>query len=567
MGVFLWLSDLHLDPYYGQPSAVGNSIGACSTEDSITAKPYGLIGCDSPSSLIEATLKHIASSDDISQKNPDFILITGDFARHETDTLVDPVNETGSILRLLNEAIQSYFPSNNTADGSSNTTSSISVIPTLGNNDVTPDYYLDLTDSTNNNKILQMALNGLRGFFRSDEEIETFSRGGYFARNVSNTLTVLSLNTIMYSVNHQPASQTSPLSPSRLADPMGQFSWLKEQLHLAATTGRSVYIAGHIPPSIGSFRHTQFWNDYYLDRYFDILEEAEREFIDSQGDQHIRRQLVAGHLFGHLHSEEFRLLKPTTANSAKEAEVFDNSADESNDWNDNLPLLIASSITPVYGANPSYRLVQYQDDYGTILDYQTFYLDLKQSYSVDNADSDGLPLKPVWTKLPPFTETYDVEDLSAVSLNQILKRLSAPIGDSKPLWDIFLSRQDVYANQDPPSSDEDSSDSALEDGVVCDDWCRREWLCTLQAISKHQFVTCLEESAGGRSSLGFHGLLGISFLIVVASVASAIFFVVFRRYLKRRHYEQQPQHVEMMDDDRHRDSEVRTTESANGELT
>jgi sphingomyelin phosphodiesterase acid-like 3 len=565
MGFFLWLSDLHLDPYYGQPSAYGKSKSGCTTEDSITSKPYGLVGCDAPLSLIGETLKHIASSDDASQKNPGFILITGDFARHGTDTLSHPVTETGSILRFLTEAIQSYFPSNSTADGTNSTLSPMTVIPTLGNNDVTPDYYLDLMDSTNTNKILQMALNGLRDFFVSDDEIESFSRGGYFARNVSDTLTVLSLNTIFYSINHQPAWQTSPLSPSRLDDPMGQFKWLKEQLNLASTTGRSVYIAGHIPPSIGSFRHAQFWNDHYLERYFDILEEAERD--NNLDSQHSRRQIVAGHLFGHLHSEEFRLLRPTRTSSASKAEVPLDSADESNVWNDNLPLLIASSVTPVYGANPSYRLVQYQDEDGTILDYQTFFLDLKQSYSIDNADSDGLPIKPIWTKLPPFTETYDVDDLSAVSLNQIVDQLSAPIGVSKHLWDVFLSRQDVYANQDVPSSEEDSSDSAFDDGVSCDDWCRREWLCTIKATSKHQFISCLEESATGSSSLGFHSLLGISFIIVVAGVASATFFVVSSRYLTRRHYEQPPQDPQMPDNDIHQDCELRATGSANGELT
>lgn len=558
MGFFLWLSDLHLDPYYGQKGAVGTSNSECSANDSIASKPYGLVGCDAPLSLIEETLKHVANfGENENSKNPDFVLITGDFARHATETLDDPIQETKSILRSLNEAIQSYFPSNSTADENIDgyvSSSSISVIPALGNNDVTPDYYLDLTDTTNTNEILQMALSGLYELFRSDQEIETFSRGGYFARNISDNLTVISLNTVMYSINHQPAWQTSPLSPLRLDDPMGQFAWMKEELHLASKTGRAVYMVGHIPPSIGSFRHSQFWHDHYLDQYFEILQEAERDF-EFWNNQNNRQQLVVAHLFGHLHSEEFRLLTPTPMRNSTSADQASGSSSDNDSavGNTKLPLLIASSITPVYGANPSYRLVEYHEGTAAILDYQTFYLDLKRSYSIDNHDSEGVPSKPFWTTLPAFTETYHVQDLSANSLDQILSKMSAPIEDSKSLWDVFLSRQDVYASQEFNYSVDDSSDTDVEEGVDCDDWCRREWLCTLQAISQHQFAICLEERTPSQTPWSLSPVMARSIVAVVSILVATSIFWGFKRHLKRRHYQRQPHQSQNQDEDEEAD--------------
>ena len=51
IGQFVWLSDLHIDPYYG----TAHAYGACKTPSS--APEWGSFGCDAPWHLVEATIK------------------------------------------------------------------------------------------------------------------------------------------------------------------------------------------------------------------------------------------------------------------------------------------------------------------------------------------------------------------------------------------------------------------------------------------------------------------------------------------------------------------------------
>ena len=59
-------------------------------------------------------------------ENVDFVIITGDFVRHGTDALPNPMNTTQHILSTVSDLIKKYHPT-------------IPVIASLGNNDVTPD--------------------------------------------------------------------------------------------------------------------------------------------------------------------------------------------------------------------------------------------------------------------------------------------------------------------------------------------------------------------------------------------------------------------------------------------
>jgi hypothetical protein len=43
-----------------------------------------------------------------------------------------------------------------------------------------------------------------------------------------------------------------------IADPFGQFEWLRRQLARAAANGSAVYIIGHIPPVVESYNMGRF---------------------------------------------------------------------------------------------------------------------------------------------------------------------------------------------------------------------------------------------------------------------------------------------------------------------
>jgi sphingomyelin phosphodiesterase acid-like 3 len=512
MGTFLWLSDFHLDPYYGRPSAAStfrNSDNVCTQNSTIDLYRYGHVGCDAPNTLINELLQHVVVATSSNEKNDmiDFVLVTGDFSRHATDHLDDGITETATILFTVSKALKDAFPN-------------IPIIPCIGNNDVYPDYTVDLEKGSDSNIILNISLEGFDVLFDSEEERQSFARGAYYARNVSESLTILTLNTVMYSVNHSP-DQTF------LDDPMGQFSWLEKQLHVASQAGKFVYILAHIPPTIGSFRHTQFWHDKYLARYFAVL----------QGYQD---SVVRGHLFGHLHSDEFRLLQPPSSLP------FNNKGSSLN-WT--IPLYIASSVTPVYGSNPSYRLVQYDTHSGQLLDYRTFYLDLEKLYANSTTKEEHsiittTPL-PQWTEeLPSFANTYNLKDMSSKSLQTLLSRLSDPTKESsQDMWQAFIKRQYVSSSTNVTS---------------CDNDCRSDWLCTIQAVSKKDYTQCVSATKINPVTkeerwiiLSTVFILGMMLLITLCCLC----FFAYQRFLKRRHFLQIGQ-SENNNRDHHQDGSI-----------
>jgi hypothetical protein len=213
--------------------------------------------------------------------------------------------------------------------------------------------------------------------------------------------------------------------------------------------------------------------------------------------------VVAGHLFGHLHSEEFRVLQPYIKQTGM-----------------TVPLLIASSITPIYGSNPSYRQVHYNESTGDLLDYETFFLSLDQTYA---ADSDG---SPIWNEVPSFTQDFEVNDLSVVSLQSIVGKLSEHTESADRFWNSFLRRQYVYS-------------SSSSKATSCDRYCRAQWLCILKAISILQYTKCLQSTSSSRNGYALltEPLFVTATIVVVAATTLAL-FAFARRYLKRRQFSQ-----------------------------
>jgi hypothetical protein len=485
MGAFLWLSDLHFDPYYGSPSAASTSQSGdvCTRNSSIDRYRFGHVGCDAPITLVTEMLRHIVAS---ANENITFVLVTGDFARHSTDQLDDGITETTTILSTISKALKEAFPN-------------IPILPSIGNNDVYPDYTVDLEKmGSENNIILNISMEGFKVLLESEEERQSFSSGGFYARNVSHSLTIIALNTVMYSMNHLP-------DQTYLDDPMGQFAWLETQLNVASQAGKFVYILAHIPPTIGSYHHAQFWHDKYLDRYFAVL----------QGYQDT---VVKGHLFGHLHSDEFRLLRPSSLHSAGHT-----------NWT--MPLYIASSVTPVYGSNPSYRVVQYDTHNGQLLDYQTFYLDLENIYGslTSNEAATAKTSPPPWTvERPSFANTYHLKDMSSESLQTLLSHLSDPKERSHhdEMWQAFLKRQYV-------------SSSSSTNNTSCDNACQSDWLCTLQAVSKNDYALCVAKSKPITSSQKEDIWIIVSGVVVFGMlflIGTCCLCFIGHRFLKRRHF-------------------------------
>lgn len=484
VGRFLWLSDIHLDPYYGTDDAAGHE--NCheltpQSDENDEFLLYGQLGCDSPARLMRHLLEAVAAL----KSTLDFVILTGDLCRHQNDAFKDPMRETQAILSNVTDLIQSTLGKNT------------SIVPALGNNDVTPDYFLDVEHPS---EMLEMTTQGLNDILETELERSTFRRGGYLARNVTNHVTVLSLNTILYSTAHNP-------DKSHLQDPLDQFTWLHAQLSSAQATDRKVYVVGHIPPAIGSYRHHQLWHESYARRYFEILDEF--------------YTVLAGEFFGHLHSDEFRLIHLD--------ENLDGARQRSSDqW----PLWLAPSVTPIYGSNPSFRVVSYDPLNGDLLDYHTYYLRIfgDSDMNVTNFTS--------WVLAPSFRESFRLPDMSLASLRGLVHDLNRSVDDNdtlnslsteegtvngNPLWRALLSRQHVYAENGT--------------GSCRDSECRREWICTLTTFNREQFGACnVRRDASISVNTTWQTSVGRIVVFVVAGLGGILFVWWLQRYLRRRHY-------------------------------
>ena len=183
-----------------------------------------------------------------------------------------------------------------------------------------------------------------------------------------------------------------------------------------------------------------------------------------------------------------------------------------------MPILLASSVTPIYGSNPSLRIIQYHPVTGCILDYETYYMDLKSTTNDNHSAAD------VWIEAERFARSFQVPDLRASSLQAIRSQLLAEMNfkenknESASVWETLLSRQNVYAS--PESS------------RCLDVACRREWICTLSSIDAKQYQNCLYNHdvdywPWSRRILVVLLLLGIGMVVLRSSV----------RRLRRRSYD------------------------------
>jgi len=544
---FLWLSDVHYDPYYATSQAFKTSFYEHIRCNSVDAQALGQYGCDSPTALVHSALEYAVNI--TYGKEPTFIIISGDSVRHGVDLLFtggdfneggearyndknssnsaveqaahspwhkQAMDTAGDIVNELVSMVQLAFPSSE-------------IILSLGNNDVVPDYYLQLFEDGNENDgdvsftettllpedsgMLGVLFNALTSTGsahsndnttattstrlleeQSDNETimepiliasdqSTFLRGGYYSRQIHNgAITILSINTVLYSSNFGP-------QPNNVDDPGHQFKWMRAVLSNCRELGTQAIIVGHIAPGVGSFRHTQLWQTQYIQTYYDIVQEYD--------------EVITGQLFGHIHTDEFRV-------------GLDNSAASSSS-NDitmipqlSTPILLGPSITPLHGNDPALRLVKYGSgsESGT-LEYQLLDYD---SHSFTSGSTHQ------WSKLYTFSEAYgsitsDIikeEGLSSKVFQTILQSMEDNKGKESPVLELYRSYMISGAGIE-------GNNRGVND--KCNVQCRNELVCTFQSATSYGYDTCLS----GRSQWKQRSIVGIvavlGFILVFASFA------------------------------------------------
>ncbi|KAI9051057.1 hypothetical protein LZ554_005165 [Drepanopeziza brunnea f. sp. 'monogermtubi'] len=285
-GRFLHISDLHPDRHYKVHSSTAEG-DACHRGKGL-AGTYGAetSDCDTPFALIDATFKWI---EDNVRDNIDFVIFTGDSARHDSDEEIPRhAEEILDTNKWIAQKFIDVFSKKNDPDKSL----AIPIISTFGNNDILPHNIL----LSGPNKWLK-AYADIWGKFIPEEQRHGFERGGwYFVEVIPKKLAVFSLNTL-YFFDHNAAVDGCAL---RSEPGFEHFEWLRIQLQFMRVRGMKAILIGHVPPARTDSK--QLWDETCWQKYTLWLNQY--------------RDVVVGGLFGHMNVDHFML------HDTKEVDVF-----------------------------------------------------------------------------------------------------------------------------------------------------------------------------------------------------------------------------------------------------
>jgi len=167
--------------------------------------------------------------------------------------------------------------------------------------------------------------------------------------------------------------------------------------------------------------------------------------------------------------------------------------------------MLASSLSPIYGSNPSFRRVKYHGLTGEIFDYDAYYLDYNNSQT--------------WKQALSFREAFSLPDMTYDSLHHI-------VDDFQRLWKTFLLRQHAYNIELVPEA--------------CEQQCLIDWKCTLQSISRKRYEDCVDRSDHQGGENESFSLVSRTATFAGIFVASVIFLVTIvflaKKIVWKRHY-------------------------------
>ena len=269
----LTLADLHPDPHFKYHSSVAEE-EACHRGRG----PAGYYGaettsCDSPFSLINETFRWL---DENIKDSVDFVLWTGDSARHDNDELL-PRNDAE--IKELNEYCVNMFLQVFGDKGILTTP----VVPTWGNNDVLPHniFY------PGPNRWTRAFLDIWQPFIPESQR-HGFEYGGWFWTEViPDRLAVLSINSMYFAENNAAVDGCA----DRTEPGYAQFEWLRIQLALLRKRGMKAIIMGHQAPARTESKSS--WDETCWQKYTLWL--------------HQYRDIVVGTVWGHMNIDHFIL--------------------------------------------------------------------------------------------------------------------------------------------------------------------------------------------------------------------------------------------------------------------
>lgn len=274
-GRFLHITDIHPDPYYVEGSSIDAvcHTGKPSKKKDVAPK-FGkaMSGCDSPVILMEETLRWIKEN---LRDKIDFVIWTGDNIRHDNDRK-HPRTEAQifDMNNIVADKMTELFSAGNEEDPRD---FDVSVIPSLGNNDVFPHNMFALGPTLQTREYYRIWKN-----FVPQQQQRTFDRSASFLTEViPGKLAVLSINTLyLFKANPLVDNCNSKKEPGYQL--LLWFGYVLEELR---SRGMKVWLSGHVPPIAKNFDQSCYdkftlWTHEY-------------------------RDIIIGGLYGHMNIDHF----------------------------------------------------------------------------------------------------------------------------------------------------------------------------------------------------------------------------------------------------------------------
>ena len=332
-GRFLHITDIHPDPYYVEGSSIDAvcHTGKPSKKKDVAPK-FGkaMSGCDSPVILMEETLRWIKEN---LRDKIDFVIWTGDNIRHDNDRK-HPRTEAQifDMNNIVADKMTELFSAGNEEDPRD---FDVSVIPSLGNNDVFPHNMFALGPTLQTREYYRIWKN-----FVPQQQQRTFDRSASFLTEViPRKLAVLSINTLyLFKANPLVDNCNSKKEPGYQL--LLWFGYVLEELR---SRGMKVWLSGHVPPIAKNFDQSCYdkftlWTHEY-------------------------RDIIIGGLYGHMNIDHFiptdgkkarkSLLKAMEQSTRVQQGEDSNEEDEETELNRILDHAMAAKEVFLMGAKPS----------------------------------------------------------------------------------------------------------------------------------------------------------------------------------------------------------------------
>ncbi|KAL3463289.1 Metallo-dependent phosphatase-like protein [Aspergillus heterothallicus] len=273
-GRFLHITDFHLDTHYKS----GSSVERVCHRNKGTAGPLGAQGteCDAPQALIDETFRWIETN---LKGKIDFVLWTGDSARHDND---ERIPRTESEIIDLNEVLATkfidVFEDKETPRGLS-----IPIIPTIGNNDIMPHNIFKEGPNRWTRRFTEVWAS-----FIPEHQRHTFEEGGWFlAEVIPNKLAAISLNTMFFYESNSAVDGCAAKSEPGYE----HMEWLRIQLELLRQRKMKALLIGHVPPARAGTKRN--WDESCWQKYTLFMNRF--------------RDVVVGSVYGHMNIDHFML--------------------------------------------------------------------------------------------------------------------------------------------------------------------------------------------------------------------------------------------------------------------